>query len=412
MPLVTNIKWLFYLTLTAMAVLAGLASALFLFLLDWVTEIRVENPFFIWFLPLGGLIIGLLYHFYGKEVEAGNDLILERCTSDKEQLPVKMSFLIFITTLITHLFGGSAGREGTAVQMSGAIADQFKKYLDAESRQILIVCAISAGFSSVFGTPWAGAIFSLEIIAFNKKHIKSLFPSIYAAFLSHAVCLATGITHTIYFSEPLPVFNISIIAYIALAGIFFGILAFLFIWLKSFFSFWAKKTIAIPYIRPLVGGIVLLVLYLLIDTNRYAGLGIGIMEDSFKQVLPLSDSFSKIFFTAFTLGFGFKGGEVTPLFFIGATGGNFLANYMPVSLSLMAAVGFVAVFAGATNTPFASTMMGIEMFGTDYSLYLLVACVVATVFSGNKTIYGAQVQIAWKQKLYNSLTLQYWKQKI
>jgi H+/Cl- antiporter ClcA len=402
-----------YAVLSLIAILSGLSSALFLFLLEKTTQIRVENSFLYLLLPIFGLIVGLLYHFFGRELEKGNDLILERLQDNGDKIPLKMSFLVLMGTLFSHLGGASVGREGTAIQMSGAIAYQFNNWLgnDKGFRKTALLCGISAGFASIFGTPLAGGIFAIEILWFRNNRFQHVLAVFYAAFLADFICTLTGIKHTHYNTLEVDYSNTNFLIWTIITGILCGFSAFLFIVLKKntaqMFTF-----ISIPYLRPFIAGIVIAIFFIYTEQFQYAGLGLPTIESAFSSSLPWYNTFLKNILTAFSLGSGFKGGEVTPLFFMGATLGNTLAQFSGVPLYLLAAVGFVAFFAGATNTPLASTIMGIELFGIDYSLYLLIACYAATLFSGYYTIYTAQTKNSWKYKLYNKLPFQRWKHKI
>ena len=384
------IKWLFI--CLVVGALAGSASAFFLISLELATHWRGEHQWIIWFLPLGGLIIGLSYHYWGKDVVKGNNQLIEEFNSPKKIIPFIMAPLVLFGTVATHFFGGSAGREGTAVQMGGSIADQLTKYLKLNNidRKIILVTGVSAGFASVFGTPLAGAVFALEVFIIGRMRYEALIPSLLAAVVAHYVCLAWGVGHTHYhipFVNELTLINI---LWAILAGIFFGLAGILFskgvhLWGNLF-----KSKINYPPLRPMIGGIILAIVFWIIGT-RYAGLGVPIIVESFEHhVLPY-DFALKILFTTFTLGVGFKGGEVTPLFFIGATLGNVLSFFIPLHFALLAGMGFVAVFGAASNTPIACTLMGIELFGIEAGIFIAIACFVAYLFSGHTGIYGAQI---------------------
>lgn len=397
------IKWL----LIALIVgsLAGSASAFFLISLDYVTELRELNMWLIALLPFSGLVIGLTYHYWGNNVLKGNNQLLEEFYSPKQVIPFKMAPLVLFGTLMTHFFGGSAGREGTAVQMGGAIADQFTKIfrLRPRDRKILIIMGISAGFASVFGTPIAGAIFALEVLIMGRMRYEAILPAFLAAYVADYTCHLWGAAHTSYTIYEVPEMGpVNFLLSIA-AGILFGITALIFSRSTHFFSQLFSKKFSYPPIRPLIGGVVIAAVVFLSDSTRYLGLGIPIIINAFEeQVLPY-DFLLKILFTAFTLGAGFKGGEVTPLFFIGACLGNALVWIIPLPISLLAGMGFVAVFSGATNTPIACTIMAIELFGAESALYTAIACVVAYLFSGHNSIYGSQIIGSPKHQLYGRL---------
>lgn len=385
------IKWTFISTIAGG--LIGSASALFLFLLETVTDIRTDSPFLLYFLPLGGLMVGLIYYYWGNSANKGNNLLIDEYHTPTTIIPFKMAPLVLFGTLVTHLFGGSAGREGTAVQMGGAIADQFSKLLKLtiSDRKTIILIGVSAGFASVFGTPLAGTLFALELMLVGKIKYKLLYPVFVAAVIAHISCLAWGITHTTYHIDSIPNFTPLLIVKLLFAATFFGIASILFVKTTDFWTDLFKKYISFPPLRPFVGAILFIVLILTIGSDKFLGLGVPTIVDSFNHHQEWSVFLLKILFTGLTLGAGFKGGEVTPLFFIGATLGSFLAVYLNLPISFLAALGFVAVFSGATKTPWACTLMGIELFGVDAAIYICLTCIVAFILSGKHRIYKSQL---------------------
>ncbi|WP_420152065.1 voltage-gated chloride channel family protein [Siphonobacter sp.] len=373
--------------------LAGSASAFFLVALDLVTLYRESHRWIIAFLPLGGFLVGAIYHYWGQDVVKGNNQLIEEWQNPRTIIPFRMAPFVLLTTLLTHLFGGSAGREGTAVQMGGAIADQFTRlfHLSDSDRKTLLVTGMSAGFASVFGTPLAGTIFALEVFILGRLRYEALIPSLLAAVLADQTCRLWGVGHTHYAIPFVPALTVLILLKVLLISIGFGLASTLFAELTHFWSKQAKRWIAYPPLRPVVGGAIIALAVYLSGMTRYIGLGVPTIVASFHEPLAWYDWILKTLSTTFTLGVGFKGGEVTPLFFIGATLGNALAPLADLPLSLLAGMGFVAVFAGASNTPLASTVMGIELFGSEAAVYLALACFIAYLFSGNSGIYGSQI---------------------
>ena len=396
----TLIKWIFICILIGL--LSGSASALFLISLEWAAQLRELNPWLIWLLPIGGLFIGLAYHYYGKEVVQGNNLLLIEYERPQKTIPLKMAPFILIGTFITHLFGGSAGREGTAVQMGGAIADQFTKLFDLDStdRKTLIILGISAGFASVFGTPLAGALFALEVLYFSKLSFNSILMSFLVAIIAYFTVELWHVQHTHYSIPLVPRLDSSALLWTLLVSVIFGLAAMLFSRSTHYWGMLFKKTIAYPPFRPLVGGIILAVVMYSIGTTKFMGLGVPVIVDAFTNPSNNSDFLLKILFTGFTLGAGFKGGEVTPLFFVGATLGSALSLFVPLPIGLLAGMGFVAVFSGATHTPFACTVMGFELFGLESGFFIALACFIAYFASGPVGIYQSQIVKGPKQRLY------------
>jgi H+/Cl- antiporter ClcA len=395
-----GLKWVFICVL--IGILSGSASAFFLITLEFVTQYRIQHDWIIWLLPFGGLLVGFSYYHLGKGVTKGNNLLLEEYENPKEIIPLKMAPLVFFGTIITHLFGGSAGREGTAVQMGGAIADQFTRIfkLDNSERKTLIILGISAGFASVFGTPLAGAIFALEVVYFSKINLKSIILSFIVAYVAYFTVEIWHVKHTLYNIPLVPKITATNLLYTLLCGVLFGFSALLFSRSTHFWGSLFSKTIKYPPLRPFVGGIILAIAIAGFGFTKFSGLGVPVIVDSFTNTNVWYDFLLKILFTSFTLGAGFKGGEVTPLFFVGATFGSALSLVVPMPIALLAGMGFVAVFSGATHTPIACTVMGIELFGIESGIFIAIACVIAYLSSGSVGIYQSQIIKGAKYKLY------------
>ena len=385
------LKWTFICSF--IGILIGSASAGFLQSLNWATDFRENNLWLIALLPVGGFLIGLLYFYFGKDAEAGNNLLIDTIHEPKQVIPFRMAPFVYIGTIATHFFGGSAGREGTALQMAGSFADQFSKpfELSASDRKILIISAVAGGFGSVFGTPLAGAIFAIEFFLIGRIRYNALFPAFITAIIADIVTKLWQTPHTHYHINSIPDISFLNIVYAILAGIFFGLCASTFSKVIHKAGSIFKSKISYPPLRPFVGGVIVALAVWAIGTTKYIGLGIPTIVQSFDQQLPAYDFAIKMILTIITLSAGFKGGEVTPLFFIGATLGNALSLFIPLPTGLLAGMGFVAVFAGATNTPIACSIMAIELFGVECGVYVTIACVVSYLLSGHNSIYGRQV---------------------
>ncbi len=374
--------------------LAGLASAAFLKSLEWATDFRISHPNMLFALPLAGLAVGLVYHHLGGDSDRGNNLIIDEIHEPTAWVPRRMAPLVFGATVVTHLFGGSAGREGTAIQMSGSLTDAFSRLvkIEGDDRRLLLIAAIAAGFGSVFGVPLAGCVFGLEVQAIGRMRYDALAPALAGSVVGDLVVRGVGVHHTPVPTIPGVHLNPALGAKIVLAGLAFGLTALLFAELTHGLKRAFAGLIAWPPLRPFVGGLIIIALTYAVGTRDYLGLSIPLITRSLAggAGIVAGAFLLKLLFTSVTLGSGFQGGEVTPLFVIGATLGVALGRNLGAPVPLFAAMGFVAVFAGATNTPIACTIMGMELFGSGPVVPLAMACTIAYVCSSHRSIYGSQ----------------------
>ncbi|UJF36517.1 voltage-gated chloride channel family protein [Paenibacillus hexagrammi] len=397
------LKWAVYAGLVG--ILSGSASALFLAGLDMATEQRMDHPWLLFLLPLGGAMMSFLYLKWGRNSGKGNNLILEQIQGGQETVPLRMAPLVLLGTIITHLFGGSAGREGTAVQMGGSFSEWLGRILKVDSfdRQILLMCGISSGFGSVFGTPLAGTIFGMEVVALGLIRYQALIPCFIASFVGNLVTTAWGIHHLHYHMGAVPELSLSVVLKVSFAAVLFGLASILFSELTHAFKKLYTKLLPNAVWKSLVGGIVIIGLTYAFGTRDYLGLGIPLLQHSFDGDVPSFAFLWKTLFTSLTLGAGYFGGEVTPLFAVGATLGHSLGEWLHLSAPFLAALGLISVFSGATNTPIACFVLGIEMFGSEGLVYLFLASIISFLFSGHTGIYTSQQIGVSKSRLHGAV---------
>lgn len=385
-----SIKWI--LITGVLSLLIGSVTAFFLTGLTWVSKQQSAYSWLFYLLPFGGALISFFYKKMGKNAIQGNNLVIEQANGADEHIPLRLVPLTLFGTLMTHLLGGSAGREGTAVQMGGSIAEHVGQllHLNKASRKIVIICGISGGFSAVFGTPLAGTVFGLEVLALGLIRHEALLPSFFSAYFSNLVVKGYGVSHIKYTMALAPAESSSLFFKLLVAGALFGLTGLIFSRSIVVIKKWYTKWMPEPVNRTFIGGTVVVLLALIINNRSYLGLSLPLLDQAFSGEAHPFDFLGKLVFTVFTLGAGYQGGEVTPLFVIGATLGSSLASLLYLPVGFLAGLGFIGVFTGATNTPIACFIMGIELFGSENAIYLFLICVISYICSGNSGIYSAQ----------------------
>ncbi len=371
----------------------GTGSAFFLWLLQLATEFRGEHEAIVYALPVAGLVIGFIYERFGASIKAGNNLVIDTIHDEGPEIPFRMAPFVLFGTVLTHLFGGSAGREGTAVQMGASLTDWFshRLELDARMRRQLLAAGVAGGFGSIFGTPIAGAIFGLEFIVLGRVEYDALVPALIAAVLGDMTTRAWGIEHAHYPSAPALALTLGVIVKWVVFAVAIALATTAFIELTHALKKQSEKHLTRLPLRMFVGGVTVVLMWKLIGTSDYLGLGVPTILRAFTDPSLASYAFAaKLVFTAVTLSAGFKGGEVTPLFFIGAALGNLLAQLLGLPLGLGAGVGMAAVFAAASNTPLALSIMAIELLGSNAIPHVVIVCVLAYLLTGHRSIYPAQ----------------------
>jgi len=384
---------------SVVGVLCGSSSALFLWLLDQATRFRAAHEPIVYTLPIAGLLIGWLYERFGQSIKAGNNLVIDTIHDEGPEIPLRMAPMVLIGTVLTHVFGGSAGREGTAVQMGASLSDWVSHRLRVgkHMRRQLLAAGVAGGFGSVFGTPIAGTVFGLEFIVLGRIEYDALAPALVASLVGDLTTRALGIEHAHYPAAPAltltPLLLLKWLAFAAAVALVTTVFIELTHWLKKR----GEKHLPRLPLRMFLGGLVVVGLWRLIGSSDYLGLGVPTILRSFSDpTLPVYAFALKLLFTAVTLGAGFLGGEVTPLFFVGAALGNVLARLFGLPLELGAGVGLAAVFAASSNTPLALSIMAMELLGAPIFPHVVIVCVLAYLLSGHRSIYPAQRLLSGK----------------
>ena len=385
----TSVKWVVFAVISGITV--GLVGTAFYFCMAGVTGLRGEHPWLIWFLPVGGLCIVGAYHLLHDERDAGTNLVISSIHSG-DKLPLRMAPLIFVSTLITHLLGGSSGREGAALQLGGSIGNEIGKLFrfDEKDKHIMTMCGMSAAFSALFGTPMAAAIFSMEVVSVGIMYYAALVPCVISALIAHGIAGYFGAEAEIFLLSQIPEFGVGSAVRISLLAALCALVSILFCILLHGSENLYKRFLSNPYIRSFVGGAVVILLTLLVGDQRYNGSGIGLIEPSMEGEAAPEMFLLKMLFTAATLGAGFKGGEIVPSFCIGGTFGCVMGKLMGFSPSLCTAVGMTAVFCGVTNCPISSLLISFEMFGYEGMPYFLLTIAFSYMLSGYFGLYHSQ----------------------
>jgi H+/Cl- antiporter ClcA len=389
---ISIIKWFFL--ATVVGVLVGISTTVFLKVLEFSIAISNQFNYYFLLLPVALFISGFITKYIAPEAEGhGTEKVIEAVHKHSGKIkplavPVKL-----VATVITIAFGGSAGKEGPCAQIGAGLSSTFSDIFkfNENDRKKLVICGISAGFATVFGTPIAGAIFGVEVLLVGGLLYDVLFPSFVAGIIGYQVASYYGVT---YFHEPLnfvPTFSSLLFANVCISGIFFGFCSFIFIELLKYINKINKRiNIWSPY-KGLIGGLVLVFLSI-VFTKKFLGLGLDSIKVALEgsYVNPLL-FIGKMIFTSITLGFGGSGGIVTPIFFVGATSGNAFANLFGLDAPMFSAIGMVALLAGGANTPISASIMAVELFGPAVAPYAAVACVISFLMTGHRSVYPSQV---------------------
>lgn len=391
------IRWGVFSTFVGLFV--GAFSTLFAFCLRQVTTFRTQNPWIILLLPLAGVVIVFLYGVFRYKNDKGTNMVLSSIHAEAE-VPFRMAPLIFISTIITHLFGGSAGREGAALQLGGSIGQQLGKLFrfDEKDQRIVVMCGMSAAFSAIFGTPIAASIFSMEVVSVGVMYYAALVPCVFSSLVASKFATHMGIGPNVFKIRHMPMFQV--VPSLKIIGLALCCAALSVVFCMALHSLgdFYRKRLKNPYIRIVVSSLVIILLTILLQTDDYMGAGVPVIQRAIRgQVDPLAFVW-KIVFTALTLEAGFKGGEIVPSFFVGATFGCLFGQLLGISPSLCAAVGMMSVICGVTNCPITSMLIAFELFGYHGVPFFLLGISVSYLMSGYYGLYHDQTIVYSKYK--------------
>lgn len=384
------VRWLLFGAITG--VICGLTGIAFHVCIDWATATRHANEWLLYLLPFSGLLIVGSYHLAKLHHDPGTNLVLASIQA-KGHIPTRMAPLIFISSVITHLFGGSSGREGAALQIGGSLGEALGRLFGLKNTDIniIVICGMSSVFAALFGTPVAAVVFSMEVISIGVIHYSAFVPSIVSASVAYRITQKLHISDNLYPIISAPEFSTFIFLKIVLLSILCGLVSILFCVSMHQSIRLYNKYIPNDYLRIFVGGCLVVLLTLLTDTRIYNGHGADIITLAVSGgSCPPFAFLLKILFTALTLGAGFKGGEIVPSLFVGATLGNAIAPWLELDPAFGSAIAMIALFCGVVNCPIAAILFGVELFGSDCILLFCIACAVSYVFSGYYGLYTSQ----------------------
>ncbi len=393
----TFFRWLTFSVLSGVVI--GSAGILFHYCMTWANDARTANPVLILLLPVAGLVIVGAYHLLHDEKDTGTNLVLAAIHSG-ENIPLKMAPLIFGSTVMTHLFGGSAGREGAALQLGGSIGNSLGRLFrfDEKDQHVMIMCGMSAAFSALFGTPMAAAIFSMEVVSVGIMHYAALVPCVVSSLVAKGIADYCKVLPEQFLLSGLPEFSVASAVQISVLAILCAGISIIFCIMLHHGEKLYKKYLADPYLRIFTGGTFIVILTLVVKSQDYNGAGMPVIERCFENEYVPWAFLLKMIFTAVTLGCGYKGGEIVPSFVVGGTFGCLFGNLTGFAPGLCTAAGMGAVFCGVTNCPITSLLICFEMFGFAGMPYFLLSIALSYMLSGYYGLYRSQKIVYSKYK--------------
>lgn len=367
----------------------GLVGSLFHYALHFAAEVFHINPWFIWFIIPGGLLVVSIYKILKVDTGYSTGSVIKDVRNDK-QLPIGLSGSIFLSTFITHIFGGSSGREGAALQLGGCVGDIFSGIsffkIEKEYRNFITMCGMSGLFAALFGTPFAAAMFVLSIINIRSFYILATIPCLISSYIAYFVAKGLG-NAGVHYSINIPEVNFELVWKLAIVAMACAVMSIVFCYSIEYTKKFAKL-IKNEYIRIAIGGLAVMILTFALGTNDYNGAGANIIDNAIGGQTRPEAFLLKILFTAITLSFGYKGGEIVPSFFVGSTLGCTLGVLLGIDPGFAAAIGMMGVFCGVTKCPLATIILSAEIFGIDKILFFIPVCAIAFIFSGKESLYG------------------------
>ncbi len=395
--IITFFRWIFFAGITGL--IGGITGTIFHISVERATEFRLLNSWILYLLPAGGIAIAALYKMFNMNDSTGTNQIINSIRTD-DNVPIKLAPLIFISTVITHLLGGSAGREGAALQLGGSIGSYVGKlfHLDEKDMHLIVLCGMSGVFSALFGTPLTATLFAMEVISIGVIYYSSLFPCLISSLVAYGVSLHFGLKPVHYTLSYIPELSFRSIGATAILAALSAALSIIFCVTMHKTEHYMEHKFKNQYIQGLTGGLIIVILTLFVGTGDYNGAGMNIIENAMNGNVKPEAFILKIIFTAITIGAGFKGGEIVPTFFIGSTFGCLAGGLLGLNQGFSAAIGLVSLFCGVVNAPVASIILSIELFGIDGLLMFAIACSVSYMLSGYYGLYSSQKIVYSKLK--------------